>query len=140
MVIEIPGKPVGKKYEVSRGKLRRSDKTIAFESFVGTLAKLKSPPEPWTGAVAVQIIFHLVPIPSWPMWRRRAALEGRLWCKAVPDGDNVCKSICDAMTGIVYVDDRQNTDYLIRKRWGPEEKTVVTVTLLEYSPTQTRFL
>lgn len=44
-----------------------------------------------------------------------------------PDNDNIAKSICDALNGIAYKDDRQIVDLSVKKRYAIEPKTIVTL-------------
>jgi Holliday junction resolvase RusA-like endonuclease len=59
--------------------------------------------------------------------KREAALEGLHAYTKSPDLDNLVKIIQDAMNGIVFLDDRQITDLISSKRYGPEDGVRVTV-------------
>jgi Holliday junction resolvase RusA-like endonuclease len=48
-------------------------------------------------------------------------------CPVKKDGDNLLKSVKDALTGIVYVDDRFVTDSQVIKRYGTEDHVRVTI-------------
>lgn len=136
VIIEIPGPPVGKSHTVAGRKITLTKETRGFMKFVRTLAKLKAPPEPWPGAVAAHIHYVIEPHPSWDADKKARALAGTLYATVTPDGDNVSKSVCDALSKVVYKDDRQIVDYRITKCYGPEAKTVVTITELEHLPAQ----
>lgn len=57
--------------------------------------------------------------------RRAALLEQP--CVIKKDGDNLLKAVKDALSGIVYVDDRFVTDSQVIKRYGNYDNLKVTV-------------
>ena len=67
------------------------------------------------GPVSV-CIFANFAIPKGTSKANRIAMGGTGYGKR-PDCDNIAKSICDAMNGIVYKDDSQITKLLIHKRY-----------------------
>lgn len=136
ITIEIPGPPVGKSHTVAGRKITLTNETRGFMKFVRTLAKLKAPSVPWPGAVAVEIEYTIEPHPSWDAEKKAKALAGTLYATVTPDGDNVSKSVCDALSKVVYKDDRQIVDYRIRKRYGREAKTMIRIVELEHLPAQ----
>lgn len=137
---EIPGVPVGKQYRQGRNGMRKSDKTAAYASLVGTIAKIHRPPEPIKGAVEVTIIYYLEPPDHWSALKKSRALGNDFYCTRKPDVDNVSKTILDAMSRLIYVDDCQVVDDHILKFWGSPARTVVKVVTLEKIPTQPRLL
>ena len=44
-----------------------------------------------------------------------------------PDADNVAKLVKDALNGVAYADDAQVSELTVRKVWGHEGRTVITV-------------
>lgn len=48
-----------------------------------------------------------------------------------PDSDKLTRAVFDALTGVVYVDDCQVTDYIVRKRYGDINNIGVLVTAKE---------
>lgn len=44
---------------------------------------------------------------SWPKWKKRMALEGRILPTSKPDADNVEKAIMDGFNQVVWLDDSQ---------------------------------
>lgn len=80
--------------------------------------------------VAVRM-FIIVPIAkSWPRRDRDAAVAGTMFPTGRPDHDNYSKSICDALTGIVWADDSQICRSLIVKEYGENPGIIVEVYLL----------
>src|SRR5262249_12798661 len=93
-------------------------KTVRAESGIGYFANLAMRGMPLlTGPLAVDILVW-VPIPkSWPKYKQRAAD----FVTGTPDCDNVAKTVCDALNGIVYADDSQISDLSIRRRYREGE-------------------
>lgn len=46
------------------------------------------------------------------------------------DIDNLAKSVMDAMTGIVYTDDKYVTELIVKKYWSTAASIVIKVTVL----------
>jgi Holliday junction resolvase RusA-like endonuclease len=57
-------------------------------------------------------------------------MAGRLH-RQKPDKDNVLKAICDALNGLVWVDDAQAAIQRIEMRWGDRSQFRVTVREVE---------
>ena len=62
---------------------------------------------------------------SWSEKRRQEA-DGKPHASK-PDSDNLEKFLNDLLSGIVFLDDCQVSDTLIRKRWGKEGSTVLKI-------------
>lgn len=54
---------------------------------------------------------------SWSRKKRAQARLGNLYPTVKPDGDNICKAVCDALNEVVYHDDKQVVECVIRKRY-----------------------
>jgi len=76
----------------------------------------------------VEVVAHF-PVPGGGSTTTTEALlrQGRRARR--PDGDNIAKTVKDALNGIAYHDDGQVSDLIVRKRWCPrgDERLVVTV-------------
>lgn len=124
---EVPGKPFGKERPRATrgGRMYTPAKTVAREA-----AFAKDAAEhfeaPIVGPCRVDVIAVFKPAKSWTKKKTREALGKPHTQK--PDRDNVEKLVLDALNGIAYVDDAQVWEGYSRKVWGPEEKTIVTVT------------
>jgi len=66
----------------------------------------------WDGPVWLQIWFYL-PRPA--SRSRKKDSDGSIPCPVKPDAENLAKSVMDALSGIIYVDDRQIYELVIRK-------------------------
>jgi len=82
---------------------------------------------PFYGPVFVRFLAVFVPPASWPKWRREAALAGTLQHVGKPDIDNLVKSAQDALNGIVFADDGQIFEMILRKEYGENPRIEVTV-------------
>lgn len=72
----------------------------------------------FVGPVELTVISVLPVPPSWPALKRQAALSGELRPIGKPDFDNLIKGCADALSGIVYVDDKQVVDGRSIKFYG----------------------
>lgn len=70
---------------------------------------------------------------SYPKKKRAAALAGEILPTKKPDTDNVIKAIFDAFNGVVWRDDVQATDLIVRKRFGEAPHVEVRITPLAKS-------
>jgi Holliday junction resolvase RusA-like endonuclease len=107
-------------------KTRNFETSITFQAqhAMGSVA-------PFEGPVRVLIVsVHVVPA-SWSSTKRAKALAGAIRPNVKPDFDNIGKLICDAMNGIVYLDDKQIVDGRVVKWYGPIPMMEVTVTPLD---------
>lgn len=58
----------------------------------------------------------------------------RLFPVVKPDADKLARSIFDALTGIVFVDDAQVIDCRIRKHYGTPERIEISAAIVEVQP------
>lgn len=84
---------------------------------------------PWRGACEVDV-FVLQAMPASWSAAKQAAHMGRLH-RSKPDKDNVLKAICDALNGLIWVDDAQAAIQRIEMRWGERSQFRVTVREIE---------
>ncbi|WP_368647949.1 RusA family crossover junction endodeoxyribonuclease [Castellaniella ginsengisoli] len=119
----VPGKPQGKgRPRAARtGKhirLYTPGKTASYESTVALAAS-----QAMTGralfAGPVSVIMQIaLPIPaSWSKKKQAQAAADQLLPTTKPDADNTVKAIFDAINGVVWGDDTQVVDLLVRKRY-----------------------
>lgn len=64
---------------------------------------------------------------SWSKRKRAEALVGKVRPTGKPDIDNCTKLLMDALNKIVWRDDAQVVGLLVRKRYGTEASTMLTV-------------
>jgi Holliday junction resolvase RusA-like endonuclease len=109
----VPGPPHGQQRTGGSGKRRfTQSKTRSYEAAVGTYATLAMrgrPPITECCALSIRAIF-LIP-ESWTPRKRDRAILGEIRPGVKPDLDNIIKSICDGMNGIVVRDDALICDY-----------------------------
>jgi len=132
----IPGPPVGKgRPRFSRRgafvSVHTPEKTASYESLVKMAAgEAMDGRPPLTEACECDIRVTMLPPASWSIKKQTSALNGEIFPTVKPDADNAAKLVCDACNGIVYMDDKQVVDLLVRKRYGVLQRVVVTVTLM----------
>ncbi|WP_231852654.1 RusA family crossover junction endodeoxyribonuclease [Bordetella petrii] len=136
----IPGVPVGKgrPRAAKFGKhiqLYTPEKTITYESTVvltGYQAMAGRPP--LDGPVSAMLTIRL-PVPtSWPKRKQAAALAGVELPTKKPDADNVVKAIFDAFNGVVWNDDTQVVDMVVRKRYAAVPGVAVRIAIVKFQP------
>lgn len=64
---------------------------------------------------------------SWPAAKRQLALAGYIHPRK-GDWDNIAKSICDAMNGVVYYDDRLVQSGSVKVQYGNADEVSVVIT------------
>lgn len=111
--------------------------TRAWEAAVAKMGRAAmAGREPIAGPVELLSVF-LLPVPdSWPEWKRRLALEGRVVPTVKPDWDNLGKAVADALNGIAWADDAQVVDCFTRKRYAALPCAVVYAKPLDLLPAQ----
>nr|WP_199065070.1 RusA family crossover junction endodeoxyribonuclease [Chromobacterium sp. ASV5] len=130
----VPGAPVGKgrpKVSTRGGKFARMytpEKTASYEGMIALAAQAAMAGRaPLTGPADVTVVMVL-PIPaSWSKKKQAAALAGQVYPTKKPDADNVVKALFDGMNGVVWVDDVQACDIVVRKRYGATPGVQVAV-------------
>lgn len=92
-----------------------------------------APDQPLLGAIEMHLYFGL-PIPkSTSSVKRRQMINGILLPKTRPDFDNLAYLVTNALKGLVYRDDGQVTDCIIRKRYDEKPRTVIKIIPIEES-------
>ena len=133
----VPGKPIGK----GRARAYRKgnhighytpEQTAKYEAQVSTLAKLAmAGMEPMQGPLAVYIK-AMLPVPkSFSRVEHQKAVLGRRRPESKPDADNVAKTICDAMNGVVFADDKQIAYLSVGKFYAEIPRVEVEITALD---------
>lgn len=121
----VPGAPVGKgrpKVSTRGGKFAKMytpEKTANYETLVALAAQQAMVGRALlSGPVEVQMAI-LLPIPaSWSKKKQAAAIAGQVYPTKKPDADNVVKAIFDGINGVVWNDDVQACDIVVRKRYA----------------------
>lgn len=134
----VPGPPVGKgrpKATTINGHARMYTpaKTVSYEGLVAMAARdAMAGRPPLQGPVVLVLDVHMPVAASWSRKARAAALADVTPPTKKPDSDNVLKAVCDAINGIVWVDDVQVVDVVLRRRY--REIPGVRVEIEPYEP------
>lgn len=89
------------------------------------------PDYPLEGPVEMHLTFYL-PIPKSESSRRKMQmLNGVILPTKKPDFDNLAYLVTNALKKLVYKDDSQVTDCIIRKRYSDRPRTVIKVIPIE---------
>lgn len=133
----VPGDPVGKGRPRigKRGNMAimfTPQPTVDYENAVKREAMLSMQGrELFAGPVELKLEIYMPIPPSYSKKKAQAARDELMVPTKKPDGDNVIKAICDAFNGVVWVDDTQVVDYIVRKRFADRSCVVATVTPLD---------
>jgi len=126
----LPGQPIGKPKKFNRhsGVGYNDKETTQYMHALGIVAKVAmAGREPFDGPVKMEV-WALYEIPSsWPKYKRADAVTGSVLPTCPPDYDNVCKTIGDALKGIVWRDDSVIVDVRFLKRYGVKPQLVINV-------------
>lgn len=86
---------------------------------------------PHDGPVELDVLATFTVPPSWPKWRKAAALAGLVKVTSKPDFDNIGKLVGDALSKIAYLDDSQVFDGHVLKEYGPAPRLLVRMRLFD---------
>lgn len=118
----IPGKAVGKERRIGSGRFARTPpKTRAYELDVGWLAKAAM-----VGCIDAGRVSQAPCRAKIVVQKTGKQLAGSI-ATGTPDLDNVAKAILDGMNGIIWYDDRQVAELIVKRQWGAEEQVSVSV-------------
>lgn len=137
----IPGKAVGKGRPrfARRGSFTTTytpEKTASYESLIKVVASAAMQGKQLIeNPVEININIHSIPPKSWSKKKQLEAFAGLVLPTVKPDADNIIKSICDAINGIVWRDDTQ----AVRGSWSKiySDREYVGVTIREITRCQT---
>ena len=101
----------GRSFPVRRG--------TAWSSVCGLVARQYAPAQPLTGPVRCELMFHL-PRPKRPP---------SPWPTTRPDAENLCKGLLDSFNGVLWDDDSQVVELVLRKVYAREGRPGVDVTV-----------
>ena len=130
---KIPGEPCAQgrpRFSVIRGHAVAFDpaKSKNYKSFVKMLAMAAMDEQEWRYnefplRLRIQV-FQSIPKSKSKKFRE-AALNGLEYPTVKPDVDNVAKTIMDALSGVVYKDDKQIIQLDITKNYADQEPHVI---------------
>lgn len=133
----IEGEPVGKGRPrafragnsvrmFTPGKTKDYEQLMQAEAVKAMMGK-----PPIVGPVELRLNLVCSVPSSWSKTKRAQALAGEVVPTKKPDIDNVVKAICDALNAIVWHDDVQVVDLVVRKRFGDSPHVEATITPLD---------
>lgn len=137
--ILVPGIPQGKGR--ARAFIRRGgrgagttghytpEKTRSYEGVIAAMAQAAMAGRALLTAPLLIEVIAVMPVPpSWPAWKRAAALRGEVLPTTKPDLDNIEKALKDGFNQVVWRDDAQVVHCVKSKRYGDTPGVMVTVT------------
>lgn len=120
----IPGAPQGKgrprvAMRGGHASLYTPSKTANYEGLIAHAAQQAMAGAALLEDAAACNVFIDAPVPaSWSQKKQRAALAGEVLPTTKPDADNVVKAVFDGCNGVLWRDDVQVVDLLVRKRYS----------------------
>jgi len=130
IIIDVPGEAVGKgapRFVRATGRVYPSTKSAQWMARVQDIALMAAPEEPWTGPVSVEIEVARPLLKSMSKAARARALAGELLPTSKPDCSNYAKGVEDALSGVIFGDDAQVVELVVRKRYGVSAGTRIRV-------------
>ena len=131
-VLEIPGEPVPKLRARSGrdGRWYTPRKAVAAQEAIAKEADLAHRKPLLTGPIRLVMHFTFAPPKSWSRKNRAAAFEGEIPHTVKPDLDNLIKLVKDALSKIVYHDDKQIVELEAFKSYGNPSTTITVRELM----------
>lgn len=137
VVVTVPGAPIakGRPRITTRGRFARAytpAKTRAYEDLIRCQAVevMKDRP-PLDGAITLAVTAFVAMPKGFSKKKRADALDGILKPVTRPDADNYAKAALDGCNGILFRDDSQVADLIVRKRYSVEPRLVI---IMEIEP------
>lgn len=139
LLVRVNGIPQGKgrpRVSTKNGRVSAytPKKTRDYEREIAEAAKLEVMTSGWVKLdCAVRLVVCAwFPVPtSWSRKKREAAQRGDIYPTCKPDADNIGKAIADGLNGVVYQDDKQVVECVVKKRYCPSEKQPHVVVYVE---------
>lgn len=129
----VDGPPIakGRPRFTTRGGFARSytpEKTRAYEDLIRCAALEAMDGRPLLRGTLAMTVTAYIAIPKALSRAKRAlAIDGYLKPETRPDADNYAKAALDGCNAIVFRDDAQIADLIVRKRYSVHPRLVVTV-------------
>jgi Holliday junction resolvase RusA-like endonuclease len=133
---EIPGNPVakGRARAYRRGNYiahYTPEKTVNYENLVKMVAMQDMKGKQLIAGPISMVISLFFQIPeSWSNKKRLSALNGTVRPTVKPDLDNCCKVVADALNGVVWHDDKQVVEVVVKKFYSDRPRANVSITEL----------
>ncbi|MFT8928502.1 MAG: RusA family crossover junction endodeoxyribonuclease [Sporolactobacillus sp.] len=102
-----------------------------YKKYVKLMASQNRPHTPIEGPVELKLLIYRPLLKSMSKKKKAAAVSGTLRPIKKPDVDNVAKGIMDAMTGIIWQDDKQVVSLQVAKFYSESPRVEVLVVELD---------
>lgn len=134
----IPGEPNGQgrpRFTTINGHAKAYDpeKSRNYKAFVKLLAAEAIKKSDWKcteSAVLIRIDAYMGIPSSKPKKFKEGAMTGLIRPTKKPDVDNIFKCVTDAISGIIYNDDKQIVHSVITKKYSEHPRVDVTVEII----------
>lgn len=133
VIVTVPGVPVakGRPRLNGRGKFVRAytpAKTRRYEDLIRCeAAKVMQDQAPTNEPVTICVSAYIAMPKRFSAKTRLDAIDGIVKPATRPDADNYAKAALDGCNGILFKDDSQVTDLIVRKRYSAEPRLVITM-------------
>ena len=130
IIFEIKGKPVAKQsVKFTRSGMRYTPKHITEYSNWVKLSFMQAYKDftPFETPLRVELDVSFEIPKSFSKKKKSEALDGILKPIVKPDCDNISKNILDSLNGLVWVDDKQVTELIIKKKYGLKSLVIVKI-------------
>lgn len=137
VIVTVPGVPIakGRPRITTRGRFARAytpAKTRAYEDLIRCEAvDVMQERAPVAGPITLSVTAFVAMPKSFSKAKRADALDGIIKPVTRPDADNYAKAALDGCNGILFRDDSQVADLIVRKRYSVEPRLVI---IMEIEP------
>lgn len=142
IVVRVTGQPVAQgrgRATVVAGRpvIHKPAKSRRWENDARQVAReVMGPRSPLHGCLRLDLRSQVCPPSSWPGWKRSAAILGQVRPTGTPDLDNLFKAAQDALTGVVWYDDKQVVEVYGTKNYAMAPSLELVVHVLPCAPSQ----
>ncbi len=129
--ITVPGPPAAKQRPrmTMTGHVYTPKKTVDHENVIADHAiDAMRGRHAFSGPVSVRVTAYFEIPPSWPKWKRNAALAGSVRHTGVPDADNLIKLCLDSLNGTgIWPDDSYVVNFSVAKEYAAVARTEILI-------------
>lgn len=131
IMFSVPGEPTGKGRPrmTKQGHTYTPQKTVEYENLVRQEYLRRYCDTKFEAGIPLDariVAYYAIP-KSASKKKRAMMLSGQIRPMKKPDGDNVVKSILDALNGVAYHDDAQVVDHMCRKFYAQYPRVTVKI-------------
>ena len=107
-----------------QSKTYTPEKTASWEQAIRAAALGHRPGQLLDGPLVLEATFYRLKPKSKP--------KRHLYPDSKPDLDNLCKSVTDALEGLIFTNDSRFVDQMLRKRYGDPPRCEITIREVEH--------